>query len=185
MSTTVRSAATRARRRHRVARPFHRRATVAGSRGDSPLRPGHRCDARAARAWRAPPKRRRRSRPREARSRLGRDAAAATRARAVPVQGAARGARDELAALITLEHGKVLSDARGEVIRGHRSGRVRLRHSAAAARRVHRERRHRRSTAGRCASRSASAPASRRSIFRRWCRCGCSRWRSRAATRSC
>ena len=29
------------------------------------------------------------------------------------------------------------------------------------------------------------ARASRRSISRSWCRCGCSRWRSRAATRSC
>ena len=30
------------------------------------------------------------------------------------------------------------------------------------------------------ASRWASSPASRRSTSRRWCRCGCSRWRSRA-----
>ena len=34
------------------------------------------------------------------------------------------------------------------------------------------------------ASRSAWSPASRRSTSRPWCRCGCSRWRSPAATRS-
>ena len=37
----------------------------------------------------------------------------------------------------------------------------------------------------RSASRSAWSPASRRSTSRRWCRCGCSRSRSRAATPSC
>ena len=40
------------------------------------------------------------------------------------------------------------------------------------------------STAGRCGSRWASARGSRRSTFRRWCRCGCFRSRSPAATRS-
>ena len=35
--------------------------------------------------------------------------------------------RDDLARLITAEHGKVLEDARGEVARGHRGGGVRLR----------------------------------------------------------
>ena len=41
------------------------------------------------------------------------------------------------------------------------------------------------STSTRSASRSASAPGSRRSTSRRWCRCGCSPWPSRAGTRSC
>jgi hypothetical protein len=41
------------------------------------------------------------------------------------------------------------------------------------------------STSTRSASRSAWWPASRRSTSRRWCRCGCSPTRSRAATRSC
>ena len=36
--------------------------------------------------------------------------------------------RDELAAAVTREHGKVLEDARGEVARWHRKRRVRLRH---------------------------------------------------------
>ena len=48
----------------------------------------------------------------------------------------------------------------------HRGGRVRLRHPAAPEGRVLAERRHRRSTRTPCASRSASAPASRRSTSR-------------------
>ena len=40
------------------------------------------------------------------------------------------------------------------------------------------------STSSRSASRSASSPASRRSTSRRWCRCGCTRSRSPAATPS-
>ena len=42
----------------------------------------------------------------------------------------------------------------------------------------------RRSTPIPTASRSASSPASRRSTSRPWCRCGCIRWRSPAATPS-
>ena len=41
------------------------------------------------------------------------------------------------------------------------------------------------STVSRSASRSASSPASRRSTSRPWCRCGCIRCRSPAATPSC
>ena len=92
---------------------------------------------------------------------------------------------DELAAIITAEHGKVLSDAAGEIARGlenvefacgvpqllkggySRAGRDRRRRLLASA------------------SRSASSPASRRSTSRRWCRCGCAPTRSPAATRSC
>ena len=47
-----------------------------------------------------------------------------------------------------------------------RGGRVRLRHSAPAEGRVHRQRRPRHRPLSRCASRSASSPASRRSISR-------------------
>ena len=51
--------------------------------------------------------------------------------------------RDELAALIVSEHGKVWSDAQGELTRGLEVV-VRLRHSAPDQRRVFAERRHRR-----------------------------------------
>ncbi len=61
----------------------------------------------------------------------------------------------ELSAVITAEHGKVLSDAIGEVTRGHRGGRVRVRHSRAAQGRVHRPGRRAASIPIRCASRSA------------------------------
>ncbi len=92
---------------------------------------------------------------------------------------------EELAALVTREHGKTLAEARAEVQPRHRSGRVRLRHSQPD----HRAKRCRTSrptsTPKRSAIRSASASASRRTTFRRWCRCGCFRWRSPAATRSC
>ena len=92
----------------------------------------------------------------------------------------------ELAEMITDEHGKVLSDAIGEVQRGLEvvefacgipqllkgeysdqvsTGRRRRSRFRAAARRV--------------------SPGSRRSTSRRWCRCGCSRSRSPAATPSC
>ena len=54
---------------------------------------------------------------------------------------------DELAAVITAEHGKVLSDAKGEVHARPRGRRVRLRHPAAAQGRVHRAGRHAASTA--------------------------------------
>src|SRR5271166_4533494 len=62
-----------------------------------------------------------------------------------------------LARLITEEHGKVLSDAQGEVTRG--------------------------TEVVEFACRSVCASASPRSISRRWYRCGCSRWHSPAATR--
>ena len=82
--------------------------------------------------------------------------------------------------------------ARQGAVRRHRRGqprargrRVRLRHPAAAQGRVLRERRRPMSTSTRSASRSAWSPASRRSTSRRWCRCGCSRSPSPAATRSC
>ena len=49
---------------------------------------------------------------------LGRHPAAAARARHVQAQGADRARPDKLAQLISSEHGKVVSDARGEVQRG-------------------------------------------------------------------
>ena len=90
----------------------------------------------------------------------------------------------EIAALITAGARQDAARRDGLGAARHRGGRVRLRHPAAAEGRVLRERRHRGGHAHACASRSACAPASRRSIFRRWCRCGCSRWRSPAATPS-
>ena len=66
-----------------------------------------------------------------------------------------------------------------------RGGRVRLRHPAAAQGRLLRPGLDRRRRLTRSASRSASSPASPRSTSRSWCRCGCTRSRSPAATRSC
>ncbi len=48
---------------------------------------------------------------------------------------------DELAELLSLEHGKVVADSKGDVQRGIDVVRVRLRHPAPAKRRVYRRRR--------------------------------------------
>ena len=92
---------------------------------------------------------------------------------------------DELARIISAEHGKTFEDAKGEVIRGMEvvefacgiaeltkgefsdqvSTDVDLHSLPAAAR--------------------ACARGSRRSTSRSWSRCGCTRWRSRPGTRSC
>ena len=92
--------------------------------------------------------------------------------------------RKEIAAFLTAEHGKVPSDALGEVARGLENlefatgiphlmkGGYSEQVSAAA------------STSTSSASRSASSRASRRSTSRRWCPCGCSATPSRAATAS-
>ncbi len=115
---------------------------------------------------------------------LGRHDAALACPRHVPVQGAARAARrrDRRRDLARARQGALGRRRRARA--RHRDRRVRVRRAAAPEERVHRERRHRASTPTRCASRSAWSPASRRSTFRRWCRSGCFRWRSSAATRS-
>ena len=89
----------------------------------------------------------------------------------------------ELAAIVTRGARQGLADAMGSVQRGIEVIEFACRRAASAQGRArrHGRPRHRRLLA--CCSRSASAPASRRSISRRWCRCGCSRSRSRAATR--
>ena len=113
------------------------------------------------------------------RSRLERDAAGRPRAHDVPLQGAARGAlRGAGAASVTTEHGKTLDESRGSVRRGIECvevacGAPSLLMGYGLENIAHRHRLPRR-----CASRSASAPRSRRSIFRRWCRCGSCRSRS-------
>src|SRR5712671_3887225 len=85
---------------------------------------------------------------------------------------------DALARVISEEHGKVFSDAQGEVTRG-----VEVVEFACGI--PHLLKGEFTEQVGRgIASRSASAPASRRSISRRWCRCGCFRWRSPRATPS-
>ena len=118
-------------------------------------------------------------------SRLGGDNAALARPRDVPVQGAARAARGRN------RHRRLARARQGALRRRrracarHRDRRIRVRRAAAPQDRVHRIGRHRTSMRTRCASRSASSPASRRSTFRRWFRCGCFRWRSCAATPSC
>ena len=91
--------------------------------------------------------------------------------------------KQEIAALITAEHGKVLDDALGEVTRGlevaefacgipHllKGGSPRTRRPA--------------STSTRCGSRSASSRSSLPSTSRPWCRCGSSPSPSPAGTRS-
>ena len=81
--------------------------------------------------------------------------------------------RDELAALVTAEHGKVPSDALGEVARGLENVEFAtgIPHCSRAA---SREQARRAWTSTRSASRWAWSPASRRSTSRPWCRCGCS-----------
>ena len=94
-------------------------------------------------------------------------------------RAAQRSARSDVAALITAEHGKVLSDAarRGDARAGGR--RVRLRHPAPAQGRLLRERldQGRRLLDPPAARRGRRS--SRRSTSRPWCRCGSSRSRSR------
>ena len=92
---------------------------------------------------------------------------------------------DELVQLITREHGKVLSDARGELTRGIEVVEFVCGIPAITERRTFAERRLGASTAGRCSSRWVCAPVLRRSIFPPWCPCGCSRWPSPAAIASC
>ena len=92
--------------------------------------------------------------------------------------------RDDLAARITAEHGKVLSDAAGEVARGLESIEFACGISHLLKGGYCEQARRPASTCTRCASHSASSPASPRSTSRPWCRSGCARTRSRAATRS-
>ena len=80
---------------------------------------------------------------------------------------------NELAAILTAENGKTIDDARAEVRRAIQMvevacGMPSLMMGDSLERRVARHR-----LAHRSASRWASAPASRRSTFRPWCRCGC------------
>ena len=71
---------------------------------------------------------------------------------------------DKIAEIIAREHGKTIPDAKGDIQRGHRSDRSSACGIAAPDEgRVHRGRRARASTSTRCASRSASWRASRRS----------------------
>ncbi len=98
-------------------------------------------------------------------SRLERDAAGRPRARDVPLQGAARGA---LRGAGPAGHDRARQDA-GRVARQraarHRVRRGGLRRAVAADGLRPRERRARHRLHGRCGSRSASAPRSRRSTF--------------------
>jgi acyl-CoA reductase-like NAD-dependent aldehyde dehydrogenase len=89
--------------------------------------------------------------------------------------------REEIARFLTAEHGKVLSDAMGEVTRGLEviefcCGLPHLLKGGMSEQA---------STSTRSGSRSAWSAASRRSTSPRWFPCGCGRRRSRAATRSC
>ena len=81
----------------------------------------------------------------------------------------------ELAALITSEHGKVASDAAGEVARGLEVVEFACGIPHLLKGGFSRERVHRRGLVLASGSRSASSPASRRSTSPPWCRCGCSR----------
>ena len=95
---------------------------------------------------------------------LGRDQSAAPRARDVQVPRADPGRVRRPRAAPLLRARQDLRGRQGRHPARARGGRVRLRHSASAEGRVHRGRRARASTSIRCASRSASSPASRRSI---------------------
>ncbi len=80
---------------------------------------------------------------------------------------------DELAKIVTAEHGKVLSDAHGEIARGLENVEFACGVAAAAEGRVLRAGRHRRRRLLDPPAARAWSPASRRSTSRRWCRCGC------------
>ena len=92
--------------------------------------------------------------------------------------------RDEVAHLVTAEHGKVLSDAAGEVARGLENVEFAcgIPHLSRAP---FRSRSHTVSTSTRSVSPSGSWPASPRSTSPRWYRCGCAPTPSPAATASC
>ena len=110
---------------------------------------------------------------RKPRSGPGGNPAADARPSDVQVQGTARAHTDELAELITRDHGKLFSDAKGEVMRGieiveFACGipnllKTEFTDQVAAA-----------STPGIYVSRSAWRRASHHSISRWWCRAGCS-----------
>jgi malonate-semialdehyde dehydrogenase (acetylating) / methylmalonate-semialdehyde dehydrogenase len=91
---------------------------------------------------------------------------------------------DKLAAIITSEHGKVLSDAKGEATRGMEV----VEFATGIPQLLKGEFSEQVGTSidsWSCGSRSASSPASHRSTFRQWFRCGCSPLRSPAAMHSC
>ena len=101
----------------------------------------------------------------------------------LPDLPAPRRAPRDLARLLTAEHGKVLSDALGEVQRGievieYVCGIPELLKGDYSSRP------RRGSTSTRSASPSGSSRGSPRSTSRRWCPCGCGPRRSRAGTRS-
>ena len=92
---------------------------------------------------------------------------------------------DELAAIVTAEHGKVLSDAAGEVARGlenveFATGVPQLLKGGFSEQASDRRRRLLDPPAARRGRRHHA-----RSTSRPWCRCGCAPTRSRAATPSC
>ena len=91
--------------------------------------------------------------------------------------------KDELAHLITAEHGKVFTDAQGEVARG-----IDIIEFACGIPQLLKGDFTDKSppawTTGPSARRWVWWPVSRRSTSRSWCPCGCSRWRSPRATPS-
>ena len=86
---------------------------------------------------------------------------------------------DDIARIVTLEHGKTLDESRGSVRRGDRERRDRLRACPSPCRAPRSRTSRPASTARPSASRSACSPPSRRSTSRRWCRSGSCRTRSR------
>ena len=159
-----------------------RRLRPVGRRHQPRHRPGH----RPGRAGRRGGRRRRHRAPRRAPPRRGGRPRWRARTQVLfAFRELLNSRKGELAHLITAEHGKVHSDALGEIARGqevvefacgishllkggHSDGRLDRRRRALQARR-----------------RSAWSASSARSTSRRWCRCGSSRSRSRPATRSC
>ena len=92
--------------------------------------------------------------------------------------------RKEIAPLLTAEHGKVLSDALGEVARGLENIEFACGIPQPAQGRLLRAGLDRRRRVLDPPAARRRGRASRRSTSRRWCRCGCSPTRSPAATRS-
>ena len=90
---------------------------------------------------------------------------------------------DKIAGLISGQHGKTLDDARGEVARGWKLSNLPVVFRIFLKANIQRKSQVL-LTAIHCVSLSVLWLVLRRLIFRRWCQCGCSRWRWHVAIHS-